>query len=178
MSTVEVSEQELRTLKAAYALQEKMMAKDKRKFERMAKEAIPQLEITDDLAEPYVEPIRKELNELREWKKGLEDRQEQWEKHEGLSTLRRKHGLTDDGVKAIEKLMKEEGIKKPEYAMAVWEKLNPPAPTIRGVSPNNFGVENLVSQKDDMKSMFANPDRWENTKINQILTEMRSGNDE
>lgn len=174
MPMVEVDENELRALKNAYTTLNGLYTKDKVGTERLVKSVYgDKIRTSEDDAAPLIEPYKKRLEELENWKKGLETRQSDWEKNEALASLRAQ-GYTEEGVEAIKKLMTDRKINDPEVAAALFDKLNPPQPSIpNGLQSNawNFGASN----DDDLKELFKDEEAWADKEAIKTFQELRSG---
>lgn len=94
----------------------------------------------------------------------------------GLQALRRE-GWTEEGIKAVEKIMEDQGILDPEIAAAYYEKKNPPpAP----MTPGGTGAWNFMDMPSegptDLKKLIetrGESDLVINKLANDALNEVR-----
>jgi membrane-associated HD superfamily phosphohydrolase len=163
MSLVQVDESELATLKAAYDLQNKLYTgKNKRGYEKLLKEEFGErVQTTDDIADQYTAPLKKELDELREWKKSLEEKEQDNHLKQTFESLKNTRGYTDEGIGQIQKIMLEKKIADAEAAADHWEKKNPAKPAeSNGFGESGWNFTDEISQENsDAANWFANPDR-------------------
>lgn len=82
----------------------------------------------------------------------------------------RESGVTDDGIKEVEKLMQAEGIVNPEVAWSHFEKLNPspPVTTPGSVGPWNF-LQPQPNAGEDITKLIES--RGENNAILDRMTQ-------
>lgn len=174
MATIEIDDAELATLKGAYATLNGMYSKDKLGTEKLVKKAFgDKIRTSEDDAAPLIEPYKQRLEAMEKWKDDLEKSQSTWVRNEGISSLKNQ-GYTEEGVEAIQKLMKDRKIDDPEVAAALFDKLNPPKPAIpNGLESNswNFGA----SSDEDLKELFKNEDAWADREAIKTFQEIRSG---
>jgi hypothetical protein len=105
------------------------------------------------------------------------------QRDDGIRELRRT-GWTDDGIKAVEKLMDEKGILDVEIAAAYHEKQHPPqAPAMPGSSGGWNFMESVTEDSDkDLNAMIQafgakdeiKADRIASSLASKALTEVRS----
>lgn len=96
----------------------------------------------------------------------------------GLAKLRQ-DGWTEDGIKAVEKIMEERGIIDPEIAAAYHEKMHPPQ---NPLVPTGSGAWNFMEMPkdgdDDLKRLIENKGESApllDKMIRDTLTEVRQG---
>lgn len=151
--------------------------KTKRDFEKLVKQVAPEIETSDELAEPLLAPMRQELDNLKNQLKGINDGAEAWRQQEQIAALR-KAGYTDEGIEKIKGIMTEKGIRDAMDAAAVFDKANPPprAPA-PGTTPLQFG-ESLFGgdgmTKEKLNLLFENPDAFVDAEINAVHNEFNN----
>lgn len=142
--------------------------------EKLAKVLSPEIETSEDLAEPVLAPVRSELEEVKNQLKKITDGAAEWAKQEKFSNLR-KQGYTDEGISKIEEIMQAKGINDPEVAAAVFDKTNPPAkPKLPGMSSPTFGSDIFGAQgasKEDLELLTSNPDAFMDMMANKVWQE-------
>lgn len=67
-------------------------------------------------------------------------------KYEKGREMLRSRGFSDDGIKAIEKMMEESGIARHEDGVTVWERDNPPQQPVKS---SNLGVTRFLQAGQD-----------------------------
>lgn len=115
--------------------------------------ATPRLDRLTAAQEP-LEAMRKELEDFKAETAKDKAEREKTEKlqalsnkiEEGKSILRREHRYTEDGIKAVEKIMEERGLLDPLDAAAIFEKQHPPQQI---ATPGGGGAWNFVEQVQD-----------------------------
>jgi cell fate (sporulation/competence/biofilm development) regulator YlbF (YheA/YmcA/DUF963 family) len=163
MPTLEVDEQEYKTLRQARELLEKMNGnpKSRRDYQRALKVVVPDM-VTDEerVAEA---PEVKRLSSLEaKFDKFLEAQEKREQDNEVRSAFDRLRtaGYTDEGVGAIQKLMIERKIADPEAAAALFDKTNKAKDIIpSGFAPTSWGF-GAPPADDDTKLLFENEDAW------------------
>ena len=172
----EIDDTEYRQLKEAHELLSRLYGnkETKRDLERMAKKVNPNAVTTDDLAEPYLAPLKDEIKELREFKSNIEKMQTEYHENQSFDRLRQA-GYTDSGIEEIRKLMSDRKINDPEIAAAYWDKVRPAEPVApNGISPSMWNFENsLQDDAEDMKLLLKNDDAWLDRKAAQFFSEKR-----
>lgn len=173
-STVEITENEYNTLKAAYDLQNTLYSKNRKGYEKLTKEVFPeQVRTTEEELNPYFEPLKEKIEEISKWKENISASAKEMAEKEKFNELRKSYGLTDDGEKEVRKMMKERGINDPEAAVALWEKNNPARSAAEeSYSTNPFAV--VEGDDDFAKKLSANPDRAAREMAMKTLRELRS----
>ncbi len=160
---MEIDDAQFQQYKEAHTLLARMYGnkETKRDLERLAKKVNPNAVTTDDMAEPYLAPLKDEIKELREFKASIEKMQSDYHEQSAFGRLK-EAGYTDTGVEEIKKLMEERKINDPEVAAAYWDKTRPAEPVApNGISPSMWNFEgNLGSDADDAKLLFTNDDAW------------------
>lgn len=174
MAAVEVEESELSALKAAYATLNGMYSKDKLGTEKLVKAAFgDKVRTSEDDAAPLIEPYKKRLEAMEEWKTDLEKRQGAWQKNESIAALKAQ-GYTVEGIEAIEKIMKDRKLDDPEVAAALFDKLNPPKAAVpSGLTSNswNFGA----SDDEDLKELFKDEEKWADREAIKTFQDIKAG---
>ena len=115
--------------------------------------ATPRLDRLTAAQEP-IEAVRKEFEDFKNATEKKDSEREKNEKlsalnakiEEGKSILRREHRYTEDGIKAVEKIMEERGLLDPLDAAAIFEKQHPPQQI---ATPGGGGAWNFVEQIHD-----------------------------
>jgi len=122
---------------------------------------IPELDEPDPL-----EAIKKESDEkIAALQKQIEDdkaarerdgrlAQLQALKDNGIAKLREKR-YTDDGIKAVEKIMEEKGILDPLDAAAIFERDHPPQAPIQQTGTGGWNFGELPSATDDADDKYV-----------------------
>lgn len=174
MSIVEIDEKELATLKGAYATLNGMYSKNRTGTERLAKEAFgDKIRTSEDDAAPLIEPYKQRLEAMEKWKDDLEKNQKSWHENEAISGLKAQ-GYTEEGVDAIKKIMKDRNINDAEVAAALFDKLNPPQPSIpNGLSSNNWNFG--ATDENDLKELFRDEEAWADREAIKTFQEIKAG---
>lgn len=171
----EIDDAQLAQLQKAHALLSSLYGnkETKRDLERMAKKVNPNAVTTDDLAEPYLEPLKKEINELREFKSSIEKMQSDYHENSAFDRLR-SQGYTDTGIEEIKKLMAERSVKDPEVAAAYWDKTRPAEPVApNGISSSMWNFEGSIENDPEQAKMLFNKDGevWQDREIAKFFNE-------
>jgi hypothetical protein len=173
---VEIDDAQYKQLTDAYALLTKLHGnkETKRDFEKLAKKANPSAVTTDDLAEPYLQPLKDEISELRAFRDDIRKQQADWQEQSSFDRLR-SSGYTDTGIDEIKKLMADRKIQDPEVAAAYWDKTRPAEPVApNGISPSMWNFENsLQDNEEDMQLLLKNDDAWLDRQAARIMQEKR-----
>ena len=87
---VELDDAQYKQLQESHTLLSRLYGnKDtKRDLERLAKKVNPNAVTTDDLAEPYLAPLKEEIKELREFKSNIEKMQNDYHEKSAFQRLR------------------------------------------------------------------------------------------
>lgn len=174
MPMVEIDESELAALQGAYKTLNGMYTKNRLETEKLAKATFgDKIRTSEDDAAPILEPYKNRIEAMEKWKTDLEKSQKNWQENEQITTLRNQ-GYTEEGVEAIKKLMKDRNLPDPEVAAALFDKLNPPQPSIpNGLQSNNwnFGATN----DDDLKELFKDEEAWADREAIKTFQEIRQG---
>ncbi len=157
--TVEVTEEEYARDQALRGTVAKLLANPEAKLlVQKAQKLVdpnartPELDQQNAIKEP-VSAIEKQMSDFLAEQRKEKDERESREKltrlqstiDAGMAKLRQQ-GWTDEGLKAVDKLMTERGITDPEIAAAYHEKTNPPpAP----VTPGGSGSWNFMDMPVD-----------------------------
>lgn len=152
--------------------------KTKGAFEKLVKQVAPEVETSEDLAEPLLAPLREQLNAQAQELQGIRDGAAEWNKKEKRDALR-KAGYTDEAIGKIEEISQSRGIKDLMDAAAVFDKTIPaPRPSIGGVSSQNFGNDLFGLQGENTKEtldlLFNDPDAFIAQQVNAVADEYRN----
>lgn len=163
-------------------------------FQRLAKEADPTIRTAADVAEPFVAPVRAELEVVKASNTALTDRIDkflagQTEMAEDtkfrakLGDTQSKYRLTDDGMNDVMALMKERQIADPEAAAALWQA-NQPKPKVSlgsSLSPSSMQPSEIMAgsrygggaimSEESMKLLNTKPLDWMTAAAIEILNE-------
>jgi hypothetical protein len=168
MSTVEVDELQLQQSQKLRQTVEGWLKhpKAKRKILEAQKLVDPKADIPE-LDEPDpIEALRAEsATEIAALKKQIEDdkagrerdgriAQLQAMKDKGIATLREQR-YTDDGIKAVEKIMEEKGILDPLDAAAIFERDHPPQMPVSQSGTGGWNFAELPSSTDDADDKYV-----------------------
>lgn len=169
MPTVEVDELQLQQSQKLRQTVEGWLKhpKAKRKILEAQKLVDPKADIPE-LDEPDpIEALRAEsATEIAALKKQIEDdkagrerdgriAQLQAMKDKGIATLREQR-YTDDGIKAVEKIMEEKGILDPLDAAAIFERDHPPQmPVSQSGGTGGWNFADLPSSTDDADDKYV-----------------------
>lgn len=151
-------------------------------FERSLKKLDPKIRTREDEANELTAPLREQIEAMQ---KAMADREERDAKaiedrlsneamaklNEGFARLRAQ-GVQPEGEEVIKKIMVDRNIPDPEAAFALFERNNPkPSSDAASYTPDywNYEKDSVV----DNKLLFANPDKWEDETIGQVLMEER-----
>lgn len=190
--TLTVSPEQQAINQRAMTLLNKMW--DRPDFQKIAKEVDPTVRTPADVAEPFVAPIRAELDAERTRTTVLTDRIDkfiagQTEMAEDakfrskLGDTQSKYRLTDDGMNDVMALMKERQIADPEAAAALWQS-NQPKPKVSlgsSLSPSSMQPSEIMAgsrygggaimSEDSMKLLNTKPLDWMTAAAIEILNE-------
>jgi hypothetical protein len=170
MSIMEIDENELVRLRQIEAVAGKMMNNPKaKKLLEQAHKTIDPNAITPALDQERMiqEPVNEALKKVHELQAELQKEREDRAQADKLASLQkgiddgfsslRAQGWQEEGIKAVDTLMKEKGILDPAIAAAYIEKSMPPQQpaTPSGVGAWNF-MEPPADSEADLKSLMAN----------------------
>ena len=160
--------------------------KTRRQFEGLAKTLRPEIETTSDIADavaaPYVEKIETATKQIADFIAAQAKRDEEAvtaaaDRDRDAAFARLKaEGYTEDGLDKITRIMVDRRIADPEAAAALFDRQNPkPAPEVGGSwEPAAWDIKgNAVA--NDIEGLFADPDRWADKQVYNVLQEVRSG---
>lgn len=146
--------------------------------------AIPELDSTEP-ALSAVEEMRKDLAAFRKEENDRREKEDadrktaqlQTSVSAGLAKLRSR-GWTDDGIKAVEKIMEDEGILNPEIAANHYEKLHPPPQPATPSGTGSYGFMDMPADDSmaDYKKLIehkGNDDSLVSKMANDVLNEVR-----
>lgn len=144
-------------------------------FEKVAKMVNPDAVTTEETLAPYLDPIKAELKEAKALKAEIDESRETYARERALDKLRGR-GYTEEGVKAIEKIMSDKGIRDAEDAAAVFDK-TAPAPTSMqsNLQPSHVDIMNTIAQDSDkQKALWSNPNKFFEDEAVRIDHEFRN----
>lgn len=144
-------------------------------FEKLVKQVAPEVETSEDLAEPLLSPMRDELKALRAELGGIREAGAEWNKQESIKALSNA-GYTDEGIAKIQEIATAKGLKDLNDAAAIFDKTNPVAKTkVSGVSSQNFGNDIFGLQgeqtKEKLDLLFNDPDAFMAAEVNAVAAE-------
>jgi hypothetical protein len=168
MAKVEVDEEEFLVNKRVRDALAKIAAdpKARLKLQEAHKMVDPNAKTPElDTMAPVNEQLTAMQKRLDDAEKKAADEKAEREKQDKLNALQgtvaaglnrlRQDGWTDEGIKAVEKIMEERGIIDPEIAAAYHEKLHPPQAPI---TPSGSGAWNFMEMPkegdDDLKRLI------------------------
>jgi len=158
----------------------------RREFERSVKKLRPEIETADDLAESYAAPVREEIKTVTSKIDAFLDAQAKREADAATAAADRtaeeafgrlqKAGYTTEGLETIKGLMVQRNIADPEAAAALFDKLNPPQQLDGGGAwePASYDIKSNAVDRD-VEGLFADPEKWGDREVYNVLREMRSG---
>lgn len=165
---IEVTEEEFRKSKELREQVQALLAhpKARRKVLEARRELDPKVPIPElDAPDPIDEKLNPFAKQLADFKKEVDERESKREqdariadivakKDRGISQLRGE-GWNDEGIKAVEKIMEDQGILDPMIAAAYHEKLHPPPVPIAqtGRGPWDFMGDIPKEGDDDLKKL-------------------------
>lgn len=148
--------------------------KTKSNFEKLVKQVAPEVETSEDLAEPLLAPLREQLAAQGAELKNIKDGAVEWNKQEKLLALR-KAGYTDEGLAKIQEIAATKGIADLDVAAAYFDKTNPVAKArVDGVSQQNFGNDIFGLQENTAETLdmlFNNTDAFIAQQVNAVSEE-------
>lgn len=174
----EVSEDKLRILNGAYQLLSQLDqgGDTGRAFRALVKKIKPEIQTPEDIAEPYVNEVKSEIKEIRELvtKRFQDDDDAKVDRElNDIWQNLRKDGMTEEAKSEVAKMMKDRKIGDPQAAWALYQKQNPPAPTLPAI-PGDTRWGGIAQAQQDNKELFTNPDEWAQKETAKILDEFRS----
>lgn len=133
------------------------------------KASIPEL----DAAAPVEKKFEELSKKLDDFLTAQKDKEVDGQIIGKLDAVRSKHGLTDEGVEKLKKLMVDKSIADPEDAIHVFNASQPPAePTM----PSGYFPTSFIDQSDkSVEPWFQNEDAAADQEIMSILRETRAG---
>lgn len=176
---IEMDEKRAEDLLKAEELLKRLYAnkETKRDIERLAKKVNPDAVTGEDMLEPYVKDMRDELAELKEFKKSIQANMKDYGKNQSVKRLK-DAGYTEDGIKAVEKIMADNGFDNYEIAAAYWDKIQPTAPVSpNGISPSlMFDFQGAEGEDaESTKLLLKNEDAWLDREADKVMKEIKSG---
>lgn len=190
MANIEVDENEYMNMQKIAGAMQKMLAhpQTRRKILEAQKTINPNAIIPEiDAAAPIQAALNAVNEEVKSVRKIAEDMKADAEKEKTMRVLEtkwesgrstaRKAGYTVEGIEALEKFMEDNGVAEHSIAMPAFERLNPPATSIK---PSGSGFEMLqnslanIGSDDDTKMLLEGNERqFLNKRISQALAETR-----
>ena len=168
----EISDSELNVLKGAHALLDKMAkGKNRRQFERMVKEIMPEAQTTDDILEPTNEQIKALEDKFDKYVKDQEGRKLDNQLDSEIAELKSQRDWTDEGIEKLKKMMLERSIPSIKDAADLWEHRNPPKPQEPSlISPTDWGFGKKTDDKD-VELLFKDEDAWAEKTAREVWSE-------
>jgi hypothetical protein len=172
MAEYKLTEEQMKELSGAHELLKRLYAnkETKRDIEKLAKKVNPDAVTTDDIAAPFMEEIKKELEPLMKWKDGMEKKIDDYNKLEEIKQLK-SAGYTEDGLKAIEKIAEEKKLGLFD-ASAIFDKTAPKQPQApNGISPSMFnfhGELGVDNDQEDWKKAFGGSMAEEDAALDRV----------
>lgn len=174
--TIEVPADQLRMLQAAYALANTLQSnpKSKRQFEKLVKDTInPNAITSEDAAEPFIAPLRTELDEMKGKFKKLEEATIDREFDQSFAKVAKKFSLTEDGEKSLKEFMVKKQIADPEDAALAWKGRQPvEASRPTGMNPTGWDFGEL-DNAEDTKAMLNDTDNYFDKQAAKIWNEVK-----
>ena len=159
-------------------------------FLRAAKKIAPAIRVPeDDIAAPLLEPINAQLAALKEQNRLLEERESaralaaqnaeaESELQKLLGRVQKKRNLNEKGVELVIERMKKTGSMDADAAaLAVIEENYVPDPIGAGhMAPGAVDVFHYNSGDEaSIKALHANPEKWFDDQVAQMIDEFRRG---
>lgn len=191
MANVEIDENELMNYRQIAGAMQKMLAhpQTRRKILEAQKTINPNAVIPEiDAAAPINAALQAVNEEVKSVRKLTEDMLASAEKDKTMRVLEakwetgrsaaRRAGYTAEGIEALEKFMEDNGVAEHVIAMPAFERLNPPASSVKPSGSHFEMLQNsLATGEDDTKLLLEGNDRqFLNKRISQALSDVRSGN--
>lgn len=174
----EIDDNELQTLRnAARFIAEMEKKPDGRKtIQKFAKLMNPEVRTEEDVANEHLEPVLKELKDLKEFKESLTKNIETYNDDQKWNDVKGQYGYTEEGVKSLKEFADKNGIKNPKHAAAVWEKENPPAPATPSFLGSVFTHSEMTGEnkKEELDRINKNPSRYEDEQVSKFYQDKRA----
>lgn len=161
-------------------LAKKVLADKKTKtaFEGLIKQVAPEVQTSEDIAEPVLAPYKAQIAELKDQVDSILNGAAEYNKQEQINALR-KAKYQPDAIEKILQISKDEGIKNLMHAAAVFDKTNPPvrANEVGGITSLNFGNDIFGLQentKEILDLLFNDPDAFINQQVNAVSQEFNN----
>lgn len=177
MAMVQVDEDQLKLLGTARTLLAQLTEnpKTKRRVEAAIKELHPNVQTSDELAEPYVAPLREELDALKKRLQEDDDRKVTDRYMQQFAALA-DQGYTEDGVEKIKKMMVDRNIPDVDAAVALFERQNPKQPDApQGLRSNAWTMGDAETDKDKLNRLMKDETQFARDEAVEVLNEFRSG---
>lgn len=161
---VTVDKNFLDQLQMAYNLQKSLHDSDESRddYEAALKKKFPdKYKTSQEKAEPFLSPLKKDMEEFKAWKKSLEEKEQDNNFAESFKRLKKEGGYTEEGIEEIKKIMVDRKVADPEVAAAYFEKRNPPkAIESSGYADRGWNFGDGADQKDsEAENWFKDPNR-------------------
>jgi hypothetical protein len=180
MAKIEIEESDLRALRGASELLEKMQSspKARRTFQRALKEVAPDYVTDEDRLKeaPEVQKLDALEARLDKFLTAQETREQDSEREQAFARLRQTAGLQPEGEEKIKQLMVDRKIADPEAAFALWERQHPPAPLPKSglFTSTSFGIGHKTDDADT-KLLFEDEDAYAEREFFKVMNETAQG---
>ena len=157
-------------------------------LERAIKVVHPQVETSEELAarqaKPLIEPMQQRIDELQarfdervaaeeERTRAAQLAYAEKQIEATFTRLREKDGYTAEGIEKIKELMVQRSIADPDAAAALFDRMNPaPKQEQAAWEPQRWNLQDSAVE-GDVKGLFADPDKWADNAVGQVLLEER-----
>lgn len=176
MAMVQVDEDQLKLLATARNLLAQLTdnPKTKRRVEAAIKELHPQVQTSDELAEPYVKPLQEKIDALEKRLQEDDDRKVT-DRYMAQFGALKDQGFTDDGVEKIKKMMVDRNIPDVDAAVALFERQNPKQPEApQGLRSNAWTLGDAETDKDKMDRLMKDETQFARDEAVTVLNEFRA----
>lgn len=187
---VEISRTDLAVLQKAKQIFDDLWVDPKhaKAIQTMVAEKVPGARTPAALAEPFVAPIREDLTAVRDENKKLTERIDNWEKsqkdkaeettlRQEIDSAQKKYRLTDEGVAAMIKRMRDKNNPDVESA-ATWVVSQQPKPAAVPTSsylPQSMNLFGSSEKDEKWEELNRDPVKWADKEIATILNEFANG---
>lgn len=177
MAQVLVDEDQLKILATARNVLAGLVEnpKTKRAVESAIKTLHPQVQTSDEMAEPYVKPLQDKIDALEKRIKDDDDAKITDRYVQQFGALK-EQGHTDDGIERIKKLMVDRNIPDVDAAVALFERQNPvPIAAPQGLRSNNWTIGDAEKDKDKLSRLMKDETAFARDEAVNVLNEFRQG---
>jgi hypothetical protein len=141
-------------------------------------------EVAARQARPLIEPLEQQLQAVQQkldQRIAADDEREsnrqsalaEASMSQSFRRLQDNDGYTTDGIEKIKQLMVDRNIADPDAAAALFDRMNPPAKQEQAAwEPQHWNLQDNAVE-GDVKSLFADPDKWADNTVGQVLLEER-----